>query len=121
MALPIDFKVDKIIKEIQTELLKEYGKDVPYNIIVKVLEHQCISTVKGMANGDTIVWKYFGTYAAGKAGFFACNNCIALFDDFVMTGPEVKDGGHWNPKAHSQIDVNTKDKLTATWGRIKSN
>jgi hypothetical protein len=72
-------------------------------------------------DGKQIAEAKDGTYAAGKAGFFACNNCIALFDDFVMTGPEVKDGGHWNPKAHSQIDVNTKDKLTATWGRIKSN
>ena len=45
----------------------------------------------------------------------------ALFDDFVMTGPEVKDGGHWDPKAHRQIAVDAKDKLSVTWGYIKHN
>lgn len=64
MPLPIDFKIDKIIKEIQTELKKEYGKDVSYETIVKVLEHQSISTVKAMAEGHTITWKYYGTYVA---------------------------------------------------------
>lgn len=66
MPLIIDYKVDKIIKEISAELLKEYGKIVPYEIIVKIIEQQCISTIKGMAKGDTIVWKYFGTYVATK-------------------------------------------------------
>lgn len=64
MPLIIDYKVDKIIKEIQTELKKDYGKEIPYQVIVRVLEQQCISTVKGMAEGHTVVWKYFGTYVA---------------------------------------------------------
>ena len=52
------------------------------------------------------------TRLSGKAGFII-DDGVALFDDFVMTGPEVKDGGHWNPKAHAQ-PVEPKDKL-AEW------
>ena len=47
-----------------------------------------------------------------------CGGAVeALYDDFVMTGPEVKDGGHWNPKAHGQA-VEPQRKLAATWGNI---
>lgn len=61
------------------------------------------------------------TYPAGKAGFVIYPDGMALFDDFIMTGPEVKDGGHWNPKAHAQIAVKPQEKLSGTWGQIKGN
>lgn len=77
MPLIIDYKVDKIIKEIQAELKKEYGKDVPYKVLVRVLEQQCISTVKGMAEGHTVTWKYFGTYVATKKRVDALNKQYA--------------------------------------------
>lgn len=58
--LPIDFKVDKIIKQISTDL------SVSYETIVAILEAQCYTTAEGMKNGDTVVWKYFGTFVATK-------------------------------------------------------
>ena len=64
---------------------------------------------------------------AGKAGFLFSGFGLveegeALFDDFVMTGPEVKDGGHWDPKAHLQSkSVSLFDKLATSWGDIKLN
>lgn len=73
MPLIIDYKVDRIIKEIQAELKKEYGKDVPYEVIVRVVEQQCISTVKGMSEGHTVTWKYWGTYVATKKRVDALN------------------------------------------------
>ncbi|MBI1926642.1 hypothetical protein HYR99_20675 [Candidatus Poribacteria bacterium] len=64
------------------------------------------------------------THPAGKAGFVVNNlaggTVESLFDDFVMTGPEVKDGGHWNPKAHPQQQpVEPQGKLATTWGKVK--
>ena len=59
------------------------------------------------------------THQAGKAGPYV-DDSEALFDDFVMTGPEVKDGGHWDPKAHPQPKpVEPQNKLEMTWGEIK--
>ena len=73
MPLIIDYKVDKIIKEIQSELQIKYKKEISYNVIVKVLEQQCKSTVKGMAEGHTVIWKYFGSYVATKKRVDALN------------------------------------------------
>ncbi|MFQ6042252.1 MAG: hypothetical protein ACE5PV_15460 [Candidatus Poribacteria bacterium] len=53
-------------------------------------------------------------FPAGKAGFAVQNGgggpLEALFDDFIMTGPEVK--------AHDQA-VEPQSKLATTWGEIK--
>lgn len=89
MPLNIDYKVDKIIKEIQAELKKEYGKDVDYNTVIRVIEQQCRSTVKGMAEGDTVVWKYFGTYVATKKRVDALNK------QYIRKGktPTLEDNG----------------------------
>jgi hypothetical protein len=55
---------------------------------------------------------------AGCVGFGTFGT--AIFDDFVMTGPEVKDGGHWDPKAHDQLTaVKPQNNLAVTWGQIK--
>ena len=89
MPIPIDYKIDKIIKEIQTELKKEYGRDVSYDSIVKVIEQQCKSTVKGMAEGNTIVWKYFGTYVATKKRVDALNKQYAR----IGKTPTLEDNG----------------------------
>jgi hypothetical protein len=35
---------------------------------------------------------------AAKVGFFACGT--VFFDDFIVTGPQVRDGGRWEPKDH---------------------
>jgi len=36
-----------------------------------------------------------------------------------MTGPELKDGGHWNPKAHF-TPVDLQGMLAVTWAKVKS-
>ncbi|HSV93946.1 MAG TPA: hypothetical protein VLH81_12760 [Desulfobacterales bacterium] len=40
------------------------------------------------------------TIETGMAGFFVAWGTVANFDDFVLTGPDVVDGGHWDPAAH---------------------
>jgi len=62
-------------------------------------------------------------FATGKAGFTVGTNdqggtVKALFDDFVITGTDVKNGGHWDPKAHNQIAVEPQGKLSTAWGDI---
>jgi hypothetical protein len=57
-------------------------------------------------------------HLAGWVGFGSFGT--AIFDDFVTTGPDVKDGGHWNSKAHTPLTaIKTQNKLVATWGKIK--
>lgn len=58
-------------------------------------------------------------HPTGKAGFVVWNDSEALFDDFIMTGLEVKSGGHWNPKAHEQKSAEPQNKLTTVWSHIK--
>lgn len=64
MSLPIDYKIDKIIKQIQVELKNEHGVEISYNTIFNVINQQIKSTINGMENGHTIVWKYFGSFVA---------------------------------------------------------
>lgn len=66
MGLPIDYKIDKIVKQIQAEIKTERGVDVSYDTVIRILESQILATSKGMATGETIVWKYFGTFVATK-------------------------------------------------------
>ncbi len=58
------------------------------------------------------------THRAGKAGVLVWHG-VALFDDFVMSGPEVTDGGHWNPQVHPDLGVKPTGKLTTTWAHLK--
>ncbi len=82
-------------------------------------------SVKAIAQGRNIEFHIDGTLVvevkddanpAGKTGF-AILNSDALFDDFVMTGPEVEDGGHWDPAKH--LAVKPKGNLVTTWGTLK--
>lgn len=66
MSLPIDYKIDKIVKQIQAEIKTEHGIDISFDTVVRILESQIIATAKGMSEGQTIVWKYFGTFVATK-------------------------------------------------------
>ncbi|MFQ6043796.1 MAG: sigma-70 family RNA polymerase sigma factor, partial [Candidatus Poribacteria bacterium] len=50
-------------------------------------------------------------YSSGMVGF-AVNGVVAMFDDFVVTGPDIPDGG-------PGFAVNPRDKLATAWGRIK--
>lgn len=76
------------------------------------------SKIEFYVDGKLLVKTEDSKYPAGWVGFGSFAS--ALFDDFVMTGPEVKDGGHWNPKAHEQLTVvKSQGKIIETWGKIK--
>jgi hypothetical protein len=51
-------------------------------------------------------------YRSGGVGF-AVNGLVAMFDDFVVRGPDIPDGGPGSRAAHPQ------DKLTTTWAELK--
>jgi hypothetical protein len=44
-----------------------------YENIVRIIESQINATVDGMATGDAVVWKYFGTFSATKIRVDALN------------------------------------------------
>lgn len=73
-ALIIDYKIDKIIKDIQKKITDANGKELSYQTIVKIIETQIECTVNGMAQGHTIVWKLFGTFSASRKRVDALNN-----------------------------------------------
>ena len=50
--------------------------------------------------------------SSGKVGFYVGNE-HAHFDDLIVSGGNVNDGGNW--------DVEPKGKLATAWGKIKSN
>ena len=74
MELNLDFKLDRLIKEIIKEVKEEDGIDLPYNVAKKIVEQQYLTTLEGMRRGWTIVWKYFGTISATKKRVDALNN-----------------------------------------------
>lgn len=88
MPLPIDYKIDKIIKEIQTKL-KEEGKDISYDTIYKCINHQVNSLSEGMREGDTIIWKYFGSFVATKKRVEGLNKTY----EKVGKAPTLEDKG----------------------------
>ncbi len=67
--------------------------------------------LKFYVDGELLVEAEDTTHPEGKGGFYV-SKITALFDDFVMTGPEVEDGGHWEA-------VMPSGKLAATWGTLK--
>lgn len=73
-TLQIDYKIDKIIKKIQSQIRDENGKPLSYETIVNIIESQIDSTVDGMRNGDSIVWKYFGTFQVNVKRIDMLNN-----------------------------------------------
>ena len=76
------------------------------------------SKIEFYVDGKLLVKTEDSKYPAGWVGFGSFAS--AIFDDFVMTGPEVKDGGHWDPKTHDQLTaVKPQNNLAVTWGQIK--
>lgn len=51
---------------------------------------------------------------SGSVGL-VISNAIVHFDDFVVTGPDVPDGG----PGDASFSVRSKDKLAAAWGTLK--
>lgn len=63
-GLNVDYKITRLIKEIQEEIFKENNIEVSSDDILKCINNQYRCLVNGMANGDTIVLKFFGTFVA---------------------------------------------------------
>ena len=45
-------------------------------------------------------------------------NLHVHFDDVIISGPGIPDGGRWDPSKHGEM-VNLKAKLATTWGKTK--
>lgn len=71
--LQIDFKIDKIIKRLQDEISDGKGGRLEYGVIVEIIEAQLRSTVDGIADGDTVVWKHFCSFFATRRRIDALN------------------------------------------------
>jgi hypothetical protein len=90
--LIIDYTVDKIIKEIISEIKKETGIDITYELAKSIIEQQEISTAQGIKDGNTVVRKYFGTFLVTKKRMNALNN------KYLKAGctPNLEDRGLYN-------------------------
>jgi hypothetical protein len=103
--------------------------DTPINDSPFELELGKWYSLKGVAQGDQFEFYVDGKPMAkakddnnqtGRVGFVVFGS--AYFDDFIVTGSDVKDEGHWNPKSHEQLAVvNSQGKIIETWGKIKNN
>ena len=62
---------------------------------------------------DEPVSPWFQGIQKGAPGF-GTEGVVAMFDDFVVTGPDIPDGG---PGAKA---VRPRDKLATTWAKVKS-
>ena len=80
--------------------------------------------LKIIAEGDNIRFYLDGkllksvndaTFKSGYA-FLWMANVHAHFDDVIITGTGIPDGGHWNLSKH---DVELKNKRAMVWGSIK--
>ena len=88
-SLVIDYTVDKIIKDIITELKNEKEIEVDYDTVKSVIEQQEISTAKGIENGDDIHRKYFGKFILKPRRVNALNN--KLIEQGIQ--PNLEDRG----------------------------
>ena len=66
-------------------------------------------------DGDLVGEFDYREIKSGKVGLVV-SNALVHFDDFVVTGPKIPDGG----PGGASISVRQKDKLVTTWGGIKS-
>jgi len=58
---------------------------------------------------------------SGKVGLVV-KNAHVHFDDLIISGDDVEDGGSWDPAKHpGEKAVESKGKIAMTWGKIKSN
>lgn len=94
----IDYKIDKIIKEIQDEMLSK-GELLSYETVKKIIEQQYESTAAGFEQGHTIVLKYFGTFVASRKRVDSLNKQYIkkgltpmLVDNGFLRGAFKKDG-----------------------------
>jgi hypothetical protein len=56
-------------------------------------------------------------FPAGKVGIYI-HSIHAHFDDLIIFGDDVEDGGSWDPAKHLKA-VEPKGKQATTWGEIK--
>jgi len=61
------------------------------------------------------------SFPSGRVGL-CVRNTHAHFDDLIISGDDVEDGGSWDPAKHPvEKAVESKGKLAKVWGEIKSN
>jgi len=65
-------------------------------------------------NGDLVGEFDYGEIKSGSVGLVV-SNALVHFDDFVVTGPDIPDGG----PGGASISVRRKDELVTTWGTLK--
>ena len=59
-------------------------------------------------------------FPMGKVGIHIYN-IHAHFDDLIISGDDVEDGGSWDPAKHPEEKaVEPKGKLATSWGRLKT-
>lgn len=59
-------------------------------------------------------------YPAGKVGIYIYN-IHAHFDNLIISGDDVEDGGSWDPAKHPEEKaVEPKGKLATSWGKLKT-
>jgi hypothetical protein len=99
------------------------GQPLRGKVKVFTLEPDHWYTLKAVAQGnsaefyvdDEFVGKFsYSALRSGSVGLVV-SNALAHFDDFVVTGPGIPDGG---PGGVS-FSVTPKDKLAAAWGTLK--
>jgi hypothetical protein len=57
---------------------------------------------------------------SGKVGLFV-RNVHAHFDDLIISGDDVEDGGSWDAAKHPEEKaVEPKGKLATSWGKLKT-
>lgn len=76
-GLPIDYRIDRLLKEIQNELRIEFKLEIPYEVIKAVVEQQAITTAEGLLGGHSSIWKYFGNFVATKKNVDSLNKRYA--------------------------------------------
>jgi len=70
-------------------------------------------------DGEPVVKVEDDTISSGKVDFVV-GITHAHFDDLIISGDDVEDGGSWGPAKHPEEKaVEPKGKLAATWGEIK--
>jgi hypothetical protein len=68
-------------------------------------------------NGELLTDANDTTFASGKICLWLAN-VHAYFDDVIVSGPNIPDGGHWDISKHGET-VGPLDKLAMIWGRLK--
>lgn len=111
MPLPIDYKLDKIFKQIQEEIRTEINIEVSLQTIEAVINQQIKSTINGMSTGATIVWKYFGKFVATQQRVDGLNKIY----EKKGKKPTLMDYGYRRISLNKFGDITSDGEFTPAW------